>query len=145
MTLIVRSSLAACALVALAALDISTLPMGCSGQGEGERCDHLADNAGTDDCAGDLVCTPASSLNGNDHNTDRCCPSDRRRATTFVCQLPTAGGIDAAPPPTDGATGVPSDAPSDAPPVDAPSDAPPSDAPSDAPTEDGGADAPADG
>lgn len=74
----------------------------CSGQTEGERCDVRSDNNGTDDCASNLVCTPSGQLNGSD--TDRCCPADRTTATTLVCQIPSTGGIDAAPP-GDSATG----------------------------------------
>ena len=113
---------------------------GCSGQGEGERCDVRADNNGTEDCAGDLVCIKAGDLNGS--NTDRCCPADRTGATTDVCKLPTAGGIDGAPPPDAGPSpdatsgDAPSDAPSDSPTPDAPTDSA-SDAPSDAPEDAG--------
>jgi hypothetical protein len=129
--------------IALAAVPIAfILPTGCSGQGEGERCNHLGDNAGSDDCAGDLVCVAS----GRNAKIDTCCPADPAQATTFACQLPAAGGIDAAPPPpaSDAATDAPTtDAPtSDAPATDAPAttDAPadsPADAPADAP-EDGG-------
>ncbi len=117
---------AALALVALLA---------CSNQGEGERCDHLASNGGNDDCQDGLVCTPSSSLNGAGY--DACCPVDRTQATTSVCSLSMATGIDAsvttpdaavdsfvAPPPdaspgTDAGEDAPVDAPST---VDAPSD-----------------------
>ena len=64
----------------------------CSGQGEGERCSTQADNNGDDDCAG-LKCWPAGQLNGS--STDRCCPADRTQATTPVCAVQTATGIDA--------------------------------------------------
>jgi hypothetical protein len=127
-------------LVILAIVPIAfVLPAGCSGQGEGERCDVHADNNGNDDCAGDLVCTAGGNLNGS-NNTDRCCPADRTKATTLVCQLPTAGGIDTTPPP-DASTDAPAAdaAVSDAPASDAPVDT--ADAPSDAPVdaaEDGG-------
>jgi hypothetical protein len=63
----------------------------CSGQGEGERCSTQADNNGNDDCAGDLVCTPGGQINGN--GPDRCCPADRTQATTPVCAVQTAVGI----------------------------------------------------
>jgi hypothetical protein len=129
-------------LVVLASVPIAFLfPIGCSGQGEGERCDIHADNNGKDDCAGDLLCTPGGQLNGS-NNTDRCCPSDRTTATTIVCQLPAAGGIDAAPP-IDAGQDAP--ATTDGPVADAPvSDAPPTDAPSDSPV-DAPVDAPEDG
>jgi hypothetical protein len=74
----------------------------CSGQGEGERCSVLSDNNGDDDCAG-LHCTPAGQLNGS--STDRCCPADRTQATTPVCAVQTAVGIEAGQLPTEGGTG----------------------------------------
>jgi hypothetical protein len=81
-------------LVALAAP--LALSAACSGQGEGERCSTAADNNGNDDCAGSLVCYPKDKLNGS--STDRCCPFDRTQATTVVCAIGSAVGIDAAPP-----------------------------------------------
>jgi hypothetical protein len=120
--------------VVLCSVPVAIAFPGCSGQGEGERCDIRADSNGDDDCAGDLKCFAAGSLNGS--NTDRCCPADRTQATTEVCKLPTASGIDAAPPPVDAAG---SDAPTDGPVgTDGSADAP---ADSEA---DSGADAPAD-
>jgi hypothetical protein len=125
-------------LVALGAVPVLAIAFpGCSGQGEGERCDRQADDNGKGDCAGDLVCVKHEDLNGA--STDRCCPADRSRATTPVCQLATAGGLDAAPPPVDAAP----DAQSDAPVADGPVDSAATDAPIDAPV-DAGQDAPAD-
>jgi len=122
-------------LVVLAVVPIAFfLPAGCSGQGEGERCDTRGDNNGNDDCAGDLICTHRGDLG------DRCCPADLRQATTIACQPPTGGGIDGSPPPPDAASDAPApDAPlADAPVADAPGQADaPEDAPLDAP-EDGG-------
>ncbi|HET9933987.1 MAG TPA: hypothetical protein VFQ35_24960, partial [Polyangiaceae bacterium] len=43
-----------------------SLSVGCSKQGEGERCDHT--NAGDTDCEDGLVCTNVAP------NQDRCCP-----------------------------------------------------------------------
>lgn len=55
----------------------------CSDQGEGERCELLNDS---DDCASNLICTPAAALNGSP--SDRCCPVDRSRAENPICKLP---------------------------------------------------------
>jgi hypothetical protein len=60
--LVVRASL-----LALAA---GSLGVGCSRQGEGERCDLRAN--GHDDCDSGLLCF--SCLDLNDHDVDRCCP-----------------------------------------------------------------------
>jgi hypothetical protein len=101
-----RGPLIACVLAAIAALGTAIAPVGCSSQGEGERCNVLSDSNGNEDCQQpELVCTPAGQLNGNDHSTDRCCPPDRSQATTFVCQAQSAGGIDAAAPPVDAGDG----------------------------------------
>jgi hypothetical protein len=115
-------------LAALATLAIgSSLATGCSNQGEGERCDHLADNSGNDDCQDGLQCTLATDLNSH---TDLCCPPDRRTATTPQCAL-NQGGFDASPAPPDSAADAPAvdtgtgggDGASDAPAVESGSDA----------------------
>jgi hypothetical protein len=82
-----------------ALVGVVALAAACSGQGEGERCSTQADNSGNDDCAGSLVCTKAGSLNGS--STDRCCPADRTQATTPVCAVQTAVGVDSGAPATD--------------------------------------------
>ncbi len=112
----------------------------CSGQGEGERCSTLADNNGNDDCAGSLVCTPAGQLNGTANSTDRCCPADRTQATTPVCAVQTAIGIDSGLP-SDGSTAA------DVTPSETGTDAAPKDTGTDTatPADTGAADAPADG
>ena len=114
---------------------------GCTGQGEGERCDPLADRNGDDDCAAGLVCTRNTELRwpviGDSSimqtpQTNICCPADRTTARVDVCKLTTPGiGSDAAIPDSavegsteggnDASTDSPSDAPSDAP-TDAPTD-----------------------
>ena len=112
----------------------------CSNQGEGARCDHLASNGGNDDCQNGLVCTPSSSLNGAGY--DACCPQDRTQATTSVCSLSMATGIDASVTTPDSAVdsfvaptpdaATPEAAPMVDAPVDSPVDSPATvDAPSD--------------
>ena len=58
----------------------------CSNQGEGDRCE--VEN-GNDDCKTEegLICYPSEQLN-NKSNSDRCCPTDRTKATQAVCQTP---------------------------------------------------------
>jgi hypothetical protein len=119
--------------LALAAIGAAaSLVVACSGQGEGERCSLQADNNGNDDCAGDLVCTAAGSLNGS--STDRCCPQNRAQSTTPVCATQTATGIDAGAPIDSGSTDAGTDG------GDASKDSPSGETGSD-----GGSDAPADG
>lgn len=89
-------------LVAFVALGGAMLGAACSGQGEGERCSTLSDNNGDSDCAGDLRCVAAGQLNGS--SSDRCCPQDRSQATTPVCAVQTAVGIDAGGPVDSGGT-----------------------------------------
>jgi hypothetical protein len=55
----------------------------CAKQSEGERCDNQ--NAGNDDCASGLVCTPALQL--QDQSADRCCPKSERSSDPR-CQGP---------------------------------------------------------
>jgi hypothetical protein len=119
----------------------------CSNNGEGDRCDVLADNGGNDDCQDGLVCTPRSSLNAptaSGIQTDICCPQDRSQATTTICQQPTTSvGGDAAAPPRDSGgvdTGAVDTGAVDSPVSDSPAnDSAGSDAPEDSPV-----DAPAD-
>ena len=67
--------------LSLAAL-ASALGVGCSDQGEGERCSTQNNN---DDCtSGTLVCVTAASL-GKSENFDRCCPPDPTQVTTSAC------------------------------------------------------------
>jgi hypothetical protein len=128
----------ACSAASLAALFAFAVLFACSNQGEGGRCDHQASNGGNDDCQDGLICWQASSL-GNGAGYDACCPVDRTTATTAVCSLNQATGIDASsvipdtgvtpdsntPPPPDASMGADSPPPVDAPMTpDAPPDAP---------------------
>jgi hypothetical protein len=69
--MILRSFLRLAARASLVALATASVAVGCSRQGEGERCDLLA--AGNDDCDSGLVCVSCEDL--ADHVTDRCCPA----------------------------------------------------------------------
>jgi hypothetical protein len=128
---------------------LAGLAVACSNQGEGERCDTLADNGGNDDCQDGLVCTPGTSLNPP-QSTDRCCPQDRTQAQTSVCQQPTTSvGGDAAPPPFD--SGLHDGPSGDSSNPDSATDSSASDAPVDSPIDspvdagvDAGVDAPVD-
>jgi hypothetical protein len=134
----------ALAVASLAAGMIAAFP-GCSSQGEGERCSVLSDNNGNDDCQDGLICVAAAQLNGAGNTTDRCCPPDRTTATTVACQLPSGGGIDAAPPPVDANVDSPSAEGGDSAAADAGTDAGAgADGAADA-AADGPEDAPADG
>ncbi len=95
-----RKSRALASLLAAFALGAVALGAACSGQGEGERCSVLADNGGNEDCAGALLCVASGQLNGS--SSDRCCPADRTQATTAVCAVQSAVGIDAGLPPEGG-------------------------------------------
>lgn len=75
------------------------LASACSNMSEGERCNVTN---GSDDCADGLICYKADQLNGT--VSDRCCPSDRARATTTVCRIGVSGIADAAVPPDTGPT-----------------------------------------
>lgn len=68
--MIVRPLLRLASRAALVALTVASVAVGCSRQGEGERCDLAA--AGHDDCDSGLVCTSCRVLQG--HVVDRCCP-----------------------------------------------------------------------
>jgi hypothetical protein len=57
----------------------------CSDQGEGEICNHNANNNGNDDCQAGLTCQSRQGIPG-----DRCCPPDLTQATTAVCSLAAA-------------------------------------------------------
>lgn len=46
------------------------IALGCSNQGEGERCSRLAGNNGDDDCEPGLHCVTVGQL-------ELCCPTDR--------------------------------------------------------------------
>lgn len=73
----------------------------CSNQGEGERCE-IAN--GSDDCKTDegLICYSATDLGST---SDRCCPSDRSKATHPACKTPISGvGSDAQAPTDSGPT-----------------------------------------
>jgi hypothetical protein len=90
----------------LAAIGIGTA---CSNQGEGEVCNILN---GSDDCQTDngLSCFRASDL--NNVTSDRCCPTDRSRATHPACTTPIviSGSGDAAAPADTGPGTVTQDA-----------------------------------
>ena len=80
---------------AFAALASALLALlACSNQGEGERCDHNASNLGNDDCQNGLTCVQQNALT-NGMGYDACCPFDRTQATTAVCSLNQATGLDA--------------------------------------------------
>jgi hypothetical protein len=68
--MIFRSFLRLATRASLVALAVASVAVGCSRQGEGERCDF--DAAGDDDCDSGLVCTTCERL--ADRVTDRCCP-----------------------------------------------------------------------
>jgi hypothetical protein len=69
--MILRSFLQLAARASLIALATASVAVGCSRQGEGERCDLVA--AGSDDCDSGLTCISCGNL--ADHVTDRCCPA----------------------------------------------------------------------
>jgi hypothetical protein len=116
----------------------------CDSQHEGERCDILAANNGSDDCQAPLVCTPADQLrwpvttDGGMPQTPQtpiCCPPVGMPATTEVCKsMGSSFGSDAAIPMTEGGPEASSESGSEASsdaPVDSPADVA-SDAPADA-------------
>jgi hypothetical protein len=87
--------------VALVLSAIGVAAVGCSGQGEGERCDHRAANGGDDDCQSGLTCqNPPGGIVTYPNGV--CCPPDPAQATTAACS-PNTGVIDASPAPPDGA------------------------------------------
>jgi len=123
--------------VAAASFAVALCASGCSGQGEGERCNVLDDNSGDSDCASGLECYAATTLGGvaEANNTDICCPTDRAQATTAICSIaPSPPGGNPAPPPdagpdarasseggADGSSDAPADSTNDAP-LDSPND-----------------------
>jgi len=84
-------------LLALVLVAGIAIVVACSNQGEGEVCNIENDS---DDCEQglNLVCYPAGQL--NNVTSDRCCPSDRARATHPACVTAVAivGIADAQPP-----------------------------------------------
>jgi hypothetical protein len=79
------------------------LALGCSKQGQGERCDQ---NNGNLDCSGDLVCKGEAqlSLTGNTRGVGLCCPAvtdensvDACRATRPLPSEPDAGATEETP------------------------------------------------
>jgi hypothetical protein len=85
--------------VALVLSTVGAVAGGCSGQGEGERCDHRASNGGNDDCQNGLTCqNPPGSVVTYPNGV--CCPLDPALATTSACS-PNTGVIDASPAPPD--------------------------------------------
>jgi hypothetical protein len=85
--------------VALVLSTVGVVAGGCSGQGEGERCDHRASNGGNDDCQNGLTCqNPPGSVVTYPNGV--CCPLDPALATTSACS-PNTGVIDASPAPPD--------------------------------------------
>ena len=64
--------------------------VGCTGQGEGELCNHKAGNSGNDDCQSGLTCTTSGPSPG----FGLCCPSNAASATTEACKG-GSGGLDA--------------------------------------------------
>ncbi len=87
------SSATRLALVSLVGLALAAV--GCSLQGEGERC-SIAN--GSNDCEAPLVCTKRELLTGS--TVDRCCPADRTQSTTASCAVTFTGGTDAGSSPT---------------------------------------------
>jgi len=146
--------------LAFAVASVVVVAPSCSNGGEGDRCSHLGDNNGNNDCQSGLVCKCAQG-SGNSttcpngivpHQTggvDVCCPPNTSQATTAVCSAASNPlGGDAGPPCTGDACAPQSDAPeestADAPAVDS---SPPPDAPADAvdaPAESAPSDAPGD-
>jgi hypothetical protein len=94
--MILRSLLRLATRASLIALAIASVAVGCSRQGEGERCDY--DAAGDDDCDSGLACIACERL--ADRVTDRCCPpgggsSDSRcalAASEAVCLTNVGSG-----------------------------------------------------
>ena len=72
-------------LAVTAVLVVIGIGTACSNQGEGEVCNILN---GSDDCKTDegLACYDHHQLNNVD--SDRCCPTDRSKATHPACTTP---------------------------------------------------------
>ena len=89
--------------IGLATLATLAVIGGCSGQGEGERCDHRAANNGDSDCQNGLTCqNPASNIAVSPYGV--CCPEDLALAKTSACSA-NSGLIDANPAPPDATAG----------------------------------------
>jgi len=67
---------------------------GCNKEGEGDRCDPLSGNSGTNDCEPPLVCS-AFSVTAS-QSVYRCCPPPGMTATAAVCNVAT-NSLDASP------------------------------------------------
>jgi hypothetical protein len=89
---------------AIVAFGVALSFVGCSRQGEGERC--VFEAAGNTDCDDGLFCIPCRQLRGG--TVDRCCPRDPGAESDVDCQRadadrpPEACGIV---PPTGGTGG----------------------------------------
>jgi hypothetical protein len=95
-----------------AALATLAAVTGCSGQGEGELCDHRAANNGDTDCQNGLTCqNPASNVVSSPYGI--CCPGDLGLAMTSACSA-NSGLIDANPTPPDAEQEASADAGPDA-------------------------------
>jgi hypothetical protein len=85
---------------------VVALFVGCSQQGEGERC---MKNANRDaDCASGLVCIEARYLESESttaYPTDRCCPQDERATTDARCTR-TTNANDGTTTPSNGTAGA---------------------------------------
>jgi hypothetical protein len=84
--MILRSFLRLAARASLIALATASVAVGCSRQGEGERCDLRG--TGNEDCDSGLVCVSCLELQG--HVTDRCCPPDATGSSDPRCARSTA-------------------------------------------------------
>lgn len=83
---------------------VVALFLGCSQQGEGERCVRANNDA---DCASGLVCWSASELESeyaSKFPADRCCPSDLKTATDARCTKKSSD--DTTSTPTNGTAGA---------------------------------------
>ena len=67
---------------AIVALGLGLSFVGCSKQGEGERCDQIA--AGNTDCEDGLVCVACTQLRTG--VVDRCCPATPGAESDAACQ-----------------------------------------------------------
>jgi hypothetical protein len=117
-------------LAAAASFVIALGAPGCSGQGEGERCDTQDDNAGDSDCADGLECWSYSYLGGQAAvwQQDICCPTNLTQSTTAICELaPSPPGGNEGLPDSSTDTGASSEAGPDSradAPLDSPNDSP---------------------
>lgn len=74
--------------------------LGCSNQGEGERCDHRNNN---NDCESGLICTSKETLRSN---SDLCCPPATQVPNVPEC-TPGGGGAVTTPDASTGGEGEP--------------------------------------